>query len=100
MMGKYYVYILTNQYKTVLYTGVTNNLKRRLVEHDENIRLRKTTFTARYKCRHLLYFENYVWVQEAIAREKEIKGWVRVKKMELIKTTNPEFEFLEDNFLF
>ena len=100
MMGKYYVYILTNQYRTVLYTGVTNNLKRRLTEHDENIRLRKTTFAARYKCRHLLYFENYVWVQEDIAREKEIKGWVRVKKMELIKTTNPDFEFLEDNFLF
>ncbi|WP_228236702.1 GIY-YIG nuclease family protein [Allomuricauda sp. M10] len=99
-MGKYYVYILTNQHKTVLYTGVTNNLKRRLIEYDENIRLGKNTFTARYRCRHLVYFEYYYWIQDAIAREKEIKGWVRVKKLELIKSTNPDFEFLEDGFLF
>lgn len=95
----YYVYILTNRNKTVLYTGMTNDLARRLIEHGENIRLGKKTFTSRYKCKHLLYFEKYSWVQDAISREKEIKGWVRAKKVELIKTINPDMEFLEGNFL-
>ena len=95
----YYVYILTNRNKTVLYTGMTNNLTRRLYEHAENIQLGKKTFAAKYKCKHLLYYEKYSWVQEAIAREKEIKGWVRIKKLELIKTINPDMGFLEDMFI-
>ncbi len=95
----YYVYILTNRNKTVLYTGMTNNLVRRLTEHHENIRLGKKTFAARYQCRHLLHFEKYTWVQDAIAREKEIKGWVRIKKLELIKSENPNMDFLEEAFL-
>lgn len=98
-MEKYIVYIITNKHKTVLYTGVTNNLSRRLIEHDDNIRLGKTSFAAKYKCKYLLYFEEYEWVQEAIAREKEIKGWIRAKKLNLIRTTNPNFDFLEGFFL-
>lgn len=94
----YYVYILTNKNKTVLYTGITNNLARRLQEHRNGILEKKSTFAARYNCRHLLYYEKFTWVQEAIAREKEIKGWLRVKKLELIKTQNPSMEFLEDMF--
>ncbi|MEZ4809900.1 MAG: GIY-YIG nuclease family protein [Allomuricauda sp.] len=77
----YYVYILTNQNKTVLYTGMTNNLERRLIEHVENICLEKKTFAAKYKCKYLLYYEKYTWVQDTIAREKEIKGWIRLKKL-------------------
>lgn len=72
-MNKHYVYIITNKNKTVLYTGVTNDLARRLVEHIDNIEKGRKTFTAKYKCKHLLYYEEYGWIQEAIAREKEIK---------------------------
>ncbi|SFB70834.1 putative endonuclease [Flagellimonas taeanensis] len=99
-MNKYYVYILTNKNKTVLYTGVTNDLTRRLIEHIENIEQGKRTFAAKYKCKHLVYYEEYAWVQDAISREKEIKGWVRMKKLQLIKTFNPNMDFLEDGFLF
>ncbi|MEE1961663.1 GIY-YIG nuclease family protein [Allomuricauda taeanensis] len=95
-----YVYILTNKNKTVLYTGVTNDLTRRLIEHIENIEQGKRTFAAKYKCKHLVYYEEYAWVQDAISREKEIKGWVRIKKLQLIKTFNPNMDFLEDGFLF
>ncbi len=95
----YYVYILTNRNKTVLYTGVTNNMARRLMEHQENILSKKRTFAARYNCRHLMYYEKFTWVHNAIAREKEIKGWLRVKKLNLIKRMNPEMEFLEHLFL-
>ncbi|WP_375325961.1 GIY-YIG nuclease family protein [Flagellimonas sp. GZD32] len=98
-MDKYFVYILTNKNKTVLYTGITNDLSRRLIEHIESIKNNKKTFAAKYKCKHLVYYEENDWVQEAISREKQIKGWVRSKKVELIKTTNPNFEFLEDGFI-
>lgn len=95
----YYVYIITNRNKTVLYTGVTNNLVRRLSEHHENIVLKKTTFAVRYNCRHLVYYEIFNWIHDAIAREKEIKGWLRIKKLNLIKSANPDMEFLEESFL-
>ena len=100
IMKKHFVYILTNKNKTVLYTGVTNNLTRRLIEHNDNIEQGKKSFAAKYRCNHLLYYEEYDWMQEAIAREKEIKGWVRVKKISLIKSINPNLGFLEDGFLF
>ncbi|WP_310379906.1 GIY-YIG nuclease family protein [Flavobacterium sp.] len=92
----YYVYILTNKAKTVLYTGVTNNLKIRLQQHIEGIN--PNSFTAKYKAHYLLYYEKFTWIQKGIAREKEIKGWVRVKKIELIKTINPEMNFLNHLF--
>lgn len=91
----YHVYIITNKSKSVLYTGVTNYLARRLLEHSENIKIKKKTFAAKYKCKHLLYYEKFTWVQEAIAKEKEIKGLSREKKMSLIKTINPHLNFLE-----
>jgi putative endonuclease len=90
----YYIYILTNKAKTVLYTGVANNLRIRLEQHKENILSSKPTFASKYKVHYLLYYEKFTWIQEAIAREKEIKGWRREKKMALIKTTNPVLEFL------
>ena len=90
----YYIYIITNKTKTVLYTGVTNNLKRRLSEHADNILNKKNTFASRYNVQYLLYFEKFGWIQLAIAREKEIKGWRREKKIALIKSLNPAFEFL------
>ncbi|UJH92485.1 GIY-YIG nuclease family protein [Antarcticibacterium sp. 1MA-6-2] len=94
----YYTYILTNRHKSVLYTGVTNNLARRLQQHKEGAEKNNKTFTAKYKCTFLVHYEKYTWIQQAIAREKEIKGWTRKKKEELIKRNNPEWEFLNHHF--
>ncbi|TXI66959.1 MAG: GIY-YIG nuclease family protein [Flavobacterium sp.] len=92
----FYVYILTNKAKTVLYTGVTNNLKRRLQEHNE--KLNPKSFTAKYNLNYLIYYEKYGWIQQAIAREKEIKLLRRDLKLELIKEFNPKMEFLNNRF--
>lgn len=94
----YYIYIITNKAKTVLYTGVTNNLKIRLQQHQENITLNNPTFASRYQVYFLLYYEKFTWIQEAVAREKEIKGWRKEKKLDLIKTINPDLNFLNDLF--
>ena len=94
----YYIYIITNKAKTVLYTGVTNHLKIRLIQHKDNISLGNSTFASKYNVQYLLYFEKFTWIQEAIAREKEIKGWRRDKKLALIKTINPELNFLNHLF--
>ena len=93
----YYVYILTNKAKTVLYIGVTNNLIRRIQEHKDHIN--PNSFTAKYNAHYLLYYEKFSWIQLAIAREKEIKGWKRDKKIELIKTINPDLEVLDYLFV-
>src|SRR5512138_3347855 len=82
----YYVYILTNQQRTVLYTGVTNDLKQRIQEHYSQ-QGQKTCFTGKYHAYYLLYFEPHQYINNSIAREKEIKGWVRQKKMKLINET-------------
>ena len=92
----FYVYILTNKAKTVLYTGVTNNLRRRLEEHNE--KLNPNSFSAKYNLNYLIYYEKYGWIQQAIAREKEIKLLRRDLKMELIKEFNPNMEFLNNRF--
>ena len=92
----FYVYILTNKAKTVLYTGVTNNLRRRLEEHNEKIN--PNSFTARYNIEFLVYYERFGWIQQAIAREKEIKLLRRDLKMELIREFNPNIEFLNNRF--
>jgi putative endonuclease len=90
----FYVYILTNKTKTVLYTGMTNNLKRRLHEHKS--KLNPNSFTAKYNVSYLLYYEHYGWVQQAIEREKEIKLMKRDRKLELIKNFNTNLDFLND----
>ena len=90
----YFIYILTNKARSVFYVGVTNNLKNRLLKHKENIVLENKTFVSNYKVEFLLYYEKFNWIQEAIAREKEIKGWRREKKIALIKTMNSDLDFL------
>ena len=92
----YYIYIITNKNKTVLYTGVTNNLKRRLIEHKEKINPK--SFAARYNVEFLVYFEHFTWIDLAIAREKEIKSLSRDKKEFLIKEMNPDLNFLNHLF--
>jgi len=89
----YFVYIITNPGKSVLYTGMTNNLKRRLTEHYQG-RGNKKHFASKYYCHKLLYYEIYNTPMEAINREKEIKDFKRGKKLELIKTKNPGLNFL------
>ena len=91
--GNYYVYITTNPGKTVFYTGVTNDLKRRLLQHYQN-RGDKKSFAGRYYCYKLIYYEFYGDIHQAIAREKEIKYLSRKKKEELIATKNPAWNFL------
>lgn len=92
------VYILTNSRKTVLYTGMTNSLEQRLVEHypDRNI---DDHFTGKYACFYLVYYEDFNYVNDAIAREKEIKGWRRRKKDALITAFNPDWTFLNETLL-
>lgn len=94
----YYVYILINKIKTVLYTGMTNDLDQRLVEHYIE-RIEKKTFTGKYNCHLLLFYESYQYVNDAIAREKEIKGWLRIKKNNLITGFNPDWKFLNEELL-
>ncbi len=95
-MHNYFVYITTNKRKTTLYTGVTNNLPYRLWQHEEDSKARKKTFAGRYNCYHLIYFEHFDFIQDAIAREKVIKGWTRKKKEALINKLNPEWRFLNN----
>ncbi|WP_026978068.1 GIY-YIG nuclease family protein [Flavobacterium tegetincola] len=87
----FYVYILTNIKKNVLYTGVTNDLKRRLKEHKSH--LNPSSFTSRYNVYYLVYFEKFTWIQQAIEREKDIKNWPRSKKDNLILEFNPKHSF-------
>jgi len=86
---------MTNEYNKVLYTGVTSNLLKRVSEHKN-----KTVngFTSKYKVAKLVYYENYPTMPEAIAREKQIKGGSRQKKLDLINSKNPEWKDLYDDF--
>ncbi|WP_339752794.1 GIY-YIG nuclease family protein [uncultured Winogradskyella sp.] len=90
------MYILTNKTKTVLYTGVTNNLKDRLHFHHNPEPFSKA-FTAKYKCLYLLYYEHFFNIDDAIKREKEIKGWSRKKKEDLINSINAKWKFLNED---
>ncbi|MBW3469708.1 GIY-YIG nuclease family protein [Arthrospiribacter ruber] len=94
---EYFVYILTNYNKTVLYVGMTNDLSRRLSEHVE--KFNPDSFTVKYRCKYLLFWEQYQYVREAIAREKEIKGWRRSKKDLLVSEFNPDWRFLNEDVL-
>jgi putative endonuclease len=84
----YYVYILTNKWRTVLYTGVTNNIRRRAAEHKGKV---NKGFTARYNVDRLVYYEVFQDIRQAITREKQIKAGSRTKKLSLIKAMNPSF---------
>ena len=86
----YYVYIMTNKYRNVLYTGMTNDLIRRVYEHRNH--LIKDSFTARYNVTRLVYFEMTEDVRSAIEREKQIKSWSRARKDALVETQNPTWD--------
>jgi len=86
-----FVYILTNKTNTVLYTGVTSDLKKRVYEHKEKL---VEGFTAKYNVNKLVYFEIFNSIEDAITREKQIKAGSRAKKLELIEKMNPGFRDL------
>jgi putative endonuclease len=91
----FYVYIVTNPVKTVLYIGVTNDSRRRLYEHNEN-KGSKKSYAGKYYCHNLIYYEHFTHIEYAIEREKELKKWSRKKKEMLIASTNPNWIFLND----
>lgn len=93
---KYYVYMLTNKTNKVLYTGVTNNLKRRIYEHKNGL---VDGFTKKYNVHKLVYFDYTTDVHSAISREKQIKGWTRAKKDVLINEFNPNWQDLYDKII-
>ena len=88
----YYVYIMTNYKNTVLYTGVCNNIERRVYEHKNHID--PNSFTAKYEVNKLVYYESYNDVNDAIAREKQIKSGSRKSKIRLIEKENKEWKDL------
>ena len=94
-MDCYYVYILTNVRRRVLYTGVTNDLKRRLFQHRQKL---ADGFTAKYNVHYLVYFESTSDPYSAITREKQLKGWRRSKKIALISNLNPDWDALSEDW--
>ncbi len=88
MNKQYYVYIATNKRNTVIYTGITNDLNRRMYEHKNKL---VKGFTKKYNIDKLIYYEVFSNPEEAIMAEKKIKGWTRKKKIDLIKENNPKF---------
>jgi putative endonuclease len=93
MERQFYVYIMTNKNHTVLYTGITNDLKRRVYEHKQKL---VEGFTKRYNVTKLVCFEVFSDAYNAIAREKQIKGGSRQKKIDLIERMNPSWKDLYD----
>jgi putative endonuclease len=96
MEHRYFVYILTNRHHTALYVGVTNDLVRRVHEHRTKI---ASGFTTRYNVDKLVYFEETSDVVAAIAREKQIKGGSREKKIALVNAINPDWRDLFDDLI-
>jgi putative endonuclease len=94
-MKQYYVYIITNRSRT-LYAGVTNDLIRRIYEHKNHL---VKGFTDKYNITKLVYYETTNDVKSAIEREKQIKGWLRRKKIDLIESVNPEWKDLSEDWM-
>lgn len=88
---QYYVYMLSNRWHNVLYIGVTNSLETRVRQHKSKA---IPGFTKKYNCDELVYFEIYERIEQAIGREKQLKGWIRAKKDALIAAMNPELKDL------
>src|SRR3990167_2432699 len=94
MSKEYYIYLLTNKHNNVLYTGVSNDLIRRIYEHKNKL---QKGFTEKYNVERLVYYEIYADIADAIMLEKQIKGWSRKKKNELINQFNPKWKDLYED---
>lgn len=86
-----YICILTNTYRTTFYIGVTSDLSKRIIEHQNGI---GSVFTKKYNLKDLIYFEEYSNINQAIAREKQLKNWKKEWKLNLIKEINPKLQTL------
>lgn len=95
----HFVYITTNEYRTALYVGVTNNIQRRLSLHYFDSQNSKKSFAGKYNCLYLVYYEGFENPKDAIVREKEIKKWRREKKNSLISAFNPKWETLNNQIV-
>ena len=95
MQNRYFVYIIANRKHGVLYTGVTNDLKRRLYEHKNKL---IPGFSKKYNLSILLYYDETNDINSAIQREKQIKGWLRSKKIALIESKNPDWHDLSKDW--
>lgn len=94
-INQYAVYIVTNKANTVFYTGVTSELQERTLQHKTKV---YPGFSARFNCNKLVHFELFQWIQDAIAREKQIKAGSRQKKIDLIVGSNPPWSDLSDGW--
>jgi putative endonuclease len=95
LLYTYYVYIITNKHRTVLYIGVTNDIKRRMLEHKAGI---GSAFSKKYNLTDLLYYEKHDNINVAIASEKNLKNWHKQWKINLIKKVNPEIKDISENW--
>jgi putative endonuclease len=93
-MKTYYVYVMTNNTRT-LYTGVTNNLEKRVLQHKRKL---LPGFTRQYNINRLVYYETFGDIRAAIRREKQIKGWLRAKKVALVLAANPHWKDLSEGW--
>ncbi len=91
-MNKSFVYIMTNRYRTTFYIGVTSNLSERMLEHQLG---KGSKFTKKYNLKDLVYFETFTDINQAIAREKQLKNWRHDWKINLIKEQNPTIQTLD-----
>ena len=96
MTNTYYIYMMTNYTNKVLYTGVTNDLERRVREHKSGL---IPGFTQKYRCKKLVYFESFSDIEQAIRREKLIKEYSRDKKNQLVTSVNPEWKDLSEGWI-
>ena len=92
---RFYVYLMSSSSQRALYTGVTNDLIKRVAQHQRGD---VDGYSRRYKTHRLVYFESFRYIKNAIMREKEIKGWLRRRKDELVETTNPLWEDLSSEW--
>ena len=99
MFHNYFVYIMSNEYRTTLYIGITNNIQKRIAQHYFDSQNSKKSFAGKYNCIHLVYYEGFDFPKEAIEREKELKRWRREKKNKLISEFNPKWESLNNQIL-
>jgi putative endonuclease len=88
----YHIYIVSNKIRTVYYIGVSSDLERRIYEHQNNIY--PNSFTSKYNCKYLIYYEESPSIKDAISREKQLKKWNKQKKLDLIQTLNPKLRDL------
>jgi len=92
---QYFVYILTNKANTALYVGVSSDIQNRILEHKNKM---YKGYTAKYSCDKLVYFEQFQWIDDAIAREKQLKSGSRQRKIDLIVAANPSWSDLSDGW--